>query len=627
MFSTFKKGAAAVAALALAGVGMAATAAPASAALATTPPAYVGNTAVDPNSNGNFLLYDANGNRIVGGSLTNLGGAIYAVSGQTARTGAIKANLSIAAPDHTKVASLWASQTLSGSTNFPVAGTIPNVSGVAGPVVTLNGTTDGNAASFLSVAVLDTTAGYAGYAQLRVKDTASPAATTWATMEIAIDVAAGTWAQVSPGVTYTSTTTSAPTFSPVSPVASGTAVTLTSSVTPSNATGSVHFFDGSTDLGAATFTGGTATLAHVFTNTTNPKVNETHGITAVYTPTGLFSPSTSSVSNLVVQATPLISTTTALTLSQATVTLGSTDVLTATAVVTPTSAAPATGTVAFYVDGSSSANATGTLTAGSTGAVTINFSGLTGSSSPGTAHTIVATYTDANTYAGSSSAAATVNVIASYASDTQNIQTSITAGTITIATPYYLCSNAASNFTGFAGGVKPSPCTDNPLVLPAMVLNSTATEYATSAAFTGISVADTRPGNLAYTIQAISSNLTKVGVASPNASQTINSQNVGLNISSLTSTNATPNTFLGTQTPGASTAGQNFTGFNNAAAAHVAAGDTGSLGLGGSSPHTVLHANSGLGTTVTAGTLSITAPSNTLDGTYTGTVTFSIIGN
>jgi hypothetical protein len=159
-----------------------------------------------------------------------------------------------------------------------------------------------------------------------------------------------------------------------------------------------------------------------------------------------------------------------------------------------------------------------------------------------------------------------------------------------------------------------------------MTLNGTATEYSTSAAFTGISVADTRPGNLAYTIQAISSNLTKVGVSSPNANQTINAQNVGLNISSLTSTNATPNTFLGAQTPGAATAGQNFTGFNNAAAAHVAAGDTGSLGLGGSSPHTVLHANSGLGTTVTAGTLSITAPSNTLDGTYTGTVTFSIIG-
>jgi hypothetical protein len=30
---------------------------------------------------------------------------------------------------------------------------------------------------------------------------------------------------------------------------------------------------------------------------------------------------------------------------------------------------------------------------------------------------------------------------------------------------------------------------------------------------------------------------------------------------------------------------------------------------------------------VTAGTLTITAPTNTLDGTYSGTITFSIIGS
>jgi alkyl sulfatase BDS1-like metallo-beta-lactamase superfamily hydrolase len=41
----------------------------------------------------------------------------------------------------------------------------------------------------------------------------------------------------------------------------------------------------------------------------------------------------------------------------------------------------------------------------------------------------------------------------------------------------------------------------------------------------------------------------------------------------------------------------------------------------------VLHANSGLGTTVAAGTLTITAPTNTVDGTYRGTVTFTIIGS
>ena len=590
---------AAVAALALAGVGMAATAAPASAALLTAAPAYVGNTAVDPNSNGNFLLYDAAGNRIVGGSLTNLGGAIYAVSGQTARTGAIKANLSIAAPDHTKVASLWASQTLSGSTNFPVAGTIPNVSGVAGPVVTLNGTTDGNAASFLSVAVLDTTAGYAGYAQLRVKDTASPAATTWATMEIAIDVAAGTWAQVSSGVLDAYTTTSAPTFSPVSPVAGGTAVTLTSTVTPSNATGSVHFFDGATDLGAATFTGGTATLTNTFTNTSATGAAVSHSITAVYTPTGLFSASTSAASALSVTYVKS-NTTTNLTLSAATV--AQPGAITATAAVTSGSAAVSTGSVAFYIDGAATASATVATSAGSA-TFNIDSNALTAGS-----HSIVAVYTDGNLYNGStSSPASTFTVTApAYALDLQNINTSITAGTLVISTPYTPAS---------------------PLVLAPMALNATATEYSTSAAFTGISVADTRPGNLPYTLSAISTNLTKNGVATPGVNEIINAQNVGLNISSLTSTNATPNTFLGSQAVSASTTGQNFTGFNNAAASHVASGAAGSLGLGGANPHVVLHANSGLGTTVTAGTLSITAPSNTLDGTYAGIVTFSIIGS
>jgi hypothetical protein len=67
--------------------------------------------------------------------------------------------------------------------------------------------------------------------------------------------------------------------------------------------------------------------------------------------------------------------------------------------------------------------------------------------------------------------------------------------------------------------------------------------------------------------------------------------------------------------------------FANTAAAHVPSDDPGAAGLGGASPHPVLHANTGLGTTVTDGTLTITAPTNTLDGTYNGTITFSIIGS
>jgi sugar lactone lactonase YvrE len=190
--------------------------------------------------------------------------------------------------------------------------------------------------------------------------------------------------------------------------------------------------------------------------------------------------------------------------------------------------------------------------------------------------------------------------------DLQNIQTSIAPGTLILSTPY---------------------STGSPLVLPPMTLNDAATEYATSANFASIAVADTRPGNLPYTVSAIASPLVKAGVPTPSVDETISSENVGLTNLQLVSTNSTPNTFIGGQIFGLFSGPENFVGFDNAAAAHVSADDAGSLGLGGSSPHPVLHANSGLGRTETSGTLTITAPTNTRDGTYNGTLTFSIIGS
>jgi len=554
---------AAAAAVALAGASVFAGAGSASAATVT--PVWVGSDS----AKGGVNFYDAAGNQITGGANINNIAAYLSTAGAAA-SGSTRANAAAAVPDHTAAAPYVFSQNSLPTTNYlysPAATGVPATVSSGGKAFVALTTGGADALGRVGAITPDATAGYANTLEIRVADNGTGNGTAalggyWRTVieynattapvtsyfDTTVTLAANAWRVVFPVLTVTNTATSAPTFSPVSPVASGASVTLSSTVTPAGATGSVHFFDGATDLGAATYnsTTGVATLPSTFTNATAADV--AHSITAQFTPAGLYGSSTSSASSLTVQRVPLINTTTTMTVSQATVTLGSADVLTATAAVTPASGAAVSGTVSFYVDGSSTANATKALVPannGSTGAVTINFSGLTGSSSPGTAHTIVATFTDGTTWSGSSSAASTVNVIASYASDTQNIQTSITAGTITIATPYYLCSNAASNFTGFPGGVKPSPCTDNPLVLPAMTLNSTATEYSTTAAFTGISVADTRPGNLAYTIQAISSNLTKVGVTSPSASQTINAQNVGLNISSLTSTNATPNTFLG----------------------------------------------------------------------------------
>ncbi|MEI8148612.1 MAG: NHL repeat-containing protein [Actinomycetes bacterium] len=306
------------------------------------------------------------------------------------------------------------------------------------------------------------------------------------------------------------------------------------------------------------------------------------------------------------------STSTNLALSSAAINNG-VDTLTATATVTDTttpSTAVNAGSVQFQVDGANVGSAVPVSNVG-VAKIEIPTGALTGSTPVGTPHSVTALFSEGIKFASSTSQPAAFSLLA-YASDAQNIQTSISAGTLLISTPY-------------------TPT--DPLVLPAMALNQDVSAYVTSARFTGITVSDTRPGVFPYTLSAIASTLTKSGVSSPKVNEVIDAQNVGLDLSDLTATNVTPNTFLGSQNSGYTPCSpptatcQNFTGFNNVPAPHVSAGAAGSAGLGGSSPHTVLHALKGLGTTVTAGTLTITAPTNTLDGTYSGTITFSIIGS
>jgi hypothetical protein len=263
---------------------------PANAAyVSTAPPAYNNGTTTDPQSIGSITLYDASGNAVTSGQLSNLGGAIYAVASNTPRTGAIKAQLSVAAPDHTKVSSLWASQTISGSTLFtPVPGTPPTVvSSATGPVVTLNGTTDGNISSFLNVAQLDTTSGYQGYLQLRVKDSCAPTcgnASTWATMEIAFDAGAGTWQQVYPVAASQGTTASTPTPSLASPQNAGTAITLSSTATPTGVAGTMTFYDYGVAIAQGTAVAVDPTTGIANTASFAPTTGD-HDYTAVFTPT------------------------------------------------------------------------------------------------------------------------------------------------------------------------------------------------------------------------------------------------------------------------------------------------------------------------------------------------------
>ena len=586
--------------------------------VSTNPPVYNNTSSPDPSSIGSITLYNSSGNEVIGGSLSNLGGAIYAVGSNSPRSGATNARLLVAVPDSTNTTASWSTGVLSAATAFPVAaGTaVPSVvSHSSGPVATLNGTSDGDVANFLKTATLDSTSGYAGYLQLRVVDSGGSlaAATTWATLEIAVDIAAGTWQQVFPVPTPTTTSISAPSFNPAS-VPSGTQVRLTASVTPTNATGVVHFFDGTTDLGSAQYSGGAATLDATFTNTNSQGTAESHSITAAYTATGLFKDSTSAASSLTVTYVKA-ATTTNLTLSNSSVTQPNS--VSATAAVTVNSASASSGSVAFYIDPSNPAAPAGTpqatvaLSAGQAvyGIDTSTLTAGDGCSSSLPVHTVVAKFIGTGTLDSSISSPAatfTLQSASSSCSSTSNIQTNIPPGTIAIST----------NLTPSA-----------PLILPALVLNQSANEYSSSVDLTGIQVSDSRPGNGPYTLSLTATDLQNTASTTPGVNETISAQNLGIDIAALVSTNASPNTFLGSQAPGVPTGTQNFTGFNNAPSSHVQSSDLGSAGLGGGVPHPILRATYGLGTTVVAGTLRLTAPTNIVAGTYTGILTFSVVGS
>lgn len=78
-------------------------------------------------------------------------------------------------------------------------------------------------------------------------------------------------------------------------VSSDTSVTLTASLTPSNAVGSVEFFDGVTSLGTSAVSAGVATTSKTFSEDLQGRLTS-HSITAVFTPTNAlaFAASTSS---------------------------------------------------------------------------------------------------------------------------------------------------------------------------------------------------------------------------------------------------------------------------------------------------------------------------------------------
>lgn len=233
-------------------------------------------TTVDPNNVGTLTLYDAAGAPVTSGSLS-APLAAYA-AGPVLRSGDDRAALyaytpSDAASDPSHGApGAWTGTELTADAAYPASGgpSVPSGSPVA--TVTASSLT---LAQY--IAAYPATGADSNNYELRLQSSApgKGTASTYDALDITVDPAAGTWSVGTSNVTSTTTTLA------VSPAtaSTGATLTLTASVTPADAAGTVQFYDGTKAVGAAVpVSNGTAT-------TTLAATGGAHTFKASFTPT------------------------------------------------------------------------------------------------------------------------------------------------------------------------------------------------------------------------------------------------------------------------------------------------------------------------------------------------------
>ncbi|MCF3133792.1 Ig-like domain repeat protein [Streptomyces olivochromogenes] len=360
-------------------------------------------------------------------------------------------------------------------------------------------------------------------------------------------------------------TTTSLAVSPASPVTTGTNVTLTATVAPAAAAGTVQFRDNGAALGApVTVNNGTATFS------TSTLGAGPHSLTADFTPTDpAFAGSSSSTVAYTVNQAPAQPTTTALAVSPAG-TAAQFSPVNFTATITPNGAA---GSVKFQ----------DTVGATTTTLATVPVSGgqatYSTSSLPTGDHSFSATFvpTDTTKYTGSSSAQVAY-VVGPFAGVTasENITTTVNSGALVISV-------------------------DNPNVtLPSPVLNPTGDLLTTAGKINPVTLTDTRAGNPGWSVSGQASDFSDGGT------HTINGQNLGW----------TPNVVdkSAGQTAAAGAVVDPANG--------VASGDAGNAGLKSSRS---LATGTGLGTAHFGADLALKVPTSTVAGTYTATLTLTAI--
>ena len=540
-------------------------------AQAATPP-------FDPAGNGatagTISFYDSSGNQITSGSLTTPPAWAQADT-WTGRVQSNRGTLFVAVPVKGQDPySPWPNTAISVAQTFPTAsapGPLANSPKVlAGQIVSWFDSAGASPAGNYVGSATNSDALWQNLYQLRLLDSGGTVGgqdpQTYASATVQVNVAAGTWTQVYPTVAATTTVTTLA-ANPASPQNSGTTVQFTATVTPSNATGSVQFDDGGTNIGSpVAVSGGTASVS------TSSLAVGSHSMHATFIPTGNFGGSVGLLTYQI-NAAPAQDTTTGLS-------------------VNPTSG-PAFANVALHSDVTKTSGGAAVGAGAGTvkffdGGVQIGQAAVTGTGADWSysnfaagAHSLTAQFVPANAaiFNGSTSAAVNATYDAPTCTtcvDPQTVDVSVAGGSLSITTPY-----------------GPS----NPFHLGTMSLDANGTGLSAAADFPKsgdlLTITDTRAGDLPWTAYASSTDFLGSGGS--------------IAATGLAFTGVTPQYIGGNAL--------------NAGTKPVTTSDIASFTAG---PHQFAAAAHGLGSVYVTGVLRLAAPSSTSAGLYTATVTFTV---
>ncbi len=569
-----------VGALAIAGGLLIAGASAASAAPPTFEP--------DPNAVGTVGLYDASGNQLTSGSLDSHPVATYFAASGAATTGSPsnpKATPYAYIPQDGVNPANWSGDTLGPSTSFgtTVSSSYPGALANSANAIAKAGSTDFSLNDILAEFTPTSTLN-PNVVEIRVY-TGNAAA--YYDMDVKVDTTANTWTQVYPTVAAkVSTSISAISATPATPAPSGTtSVALSATLSAADAShpgGTVHLFDGTTDKGAATLDPTTGAISATATVADGGNYSYTFVYTAAGNYTGTTSPAlayhvkgAASATSIVTGGSPIG-------------TVGTPQQVTAT--VSGISVAGA-GKVQFTLDG---ANLGAAVPVDATGAASQTYTPADAS-----AHTIKSSFipTDPTVYAPSSDATG-ITITASApanAPDPQNVDVVVPAGSLVISTPYtpahpFHLGTMALSADGSSLSTAPvkfgdpaAPAATDPGTLDASVTASTSN---------GVTITDTRPGSTGW-------------AASASTTDFVNGAN-SIDGNDLSFSNVAPKYLAGNALQAGSVTTYDITKFKT--------------------PQKFAETTHGPGTVNITGTMSLTGvPTSTKPGTYTATVTFTIV--